>query len=110
MKTVRIIETTDDKMKYKIWHDFNKAEVTEEEIEKVMDRIVKEDIKDLNVFVITFNDEEIDTVDWMIEIVKNVPLELKCITIPEYLTEYCVYGCPYYVLEKITVQPETATE
>ena len=41
---------------------------------------------------------------------KNVPLELKCITIPEYLTEYCVYGCPYYVLEKITVQPETATE
>lgn len=76
MKTVRIIEMTDDKMKYKIWHDFNKAEVTDEEIEKVMDRIVEEDIKDLNVFVITFNDEEIDTVDWMIEIVKNIPLEL----------------------------------
>ena len=32
MKTVRIIEMTDDKMKYKIWHDFNKAEVTEEQL------------------------------------------------------------------------------
>ncbi|MGL4338207.1 MAG: YutD family protein [Turicibacter sp.] len=32
---------------------------------------------------------------------KNVPLELKCLTIPEYITEFCVYGCPYYVLEKI---------
>ena len=37
MKTVRIIETTDDKMKYKIWHDFNKAEVTEEEIELLIE-------------------------------------------------------------------------
>ncbi len=35
---------------------------------------------------------------------KNVPLELKCVTIPEYLAEYCVYGCPYYVLEKVSGQ------
>lgn len=38
---------------------------------------------------------------------KNVPLELKCVTIPEYLAEYCVYGCPYYVLEKVSGQMVT---
>ncbi len=32
---------------------------------------------------------------------KNVPLESKCLTIPEYLVEYCAYGCPYYVVEKV---------
>jgi len=32
---------------------------------------------------------------------KNVPLDLKCVTIPEYIAEYCTYGCPYYVVEKI---------
>ena len=32
---------------------------------------------------------------------KNVPLDLKCVTIPEYIAEYCAYGCPYYVVEKI---------
>ena len=32
---------------------------------------------------------------------KNVPLEVKAITIPEYLVEYCAYGCPYYIIEKI---------
>lgn len=37
---------------------------------------------------------------------KNVPLELKSVTIPEYLAEYCVYGCPYYVLERDLTQPE----
>ncbi|HAX73535.1 MAG TPA: DUF1027 domain-containing protein [Firmicutes bacterium] len=34
---------------------------------------------------------------------KNVPAELKALVIPEYLAEYCAYGCPYYVLEKIKV-------
>ena len=33
--------------------------------------------------------------------VKNVPLDSKCLTIPEYISEYCAYGCPYYVVEKI---------
>ena len=32
---------------------------------------------------------------------KNVPLDSKCVTIPEYIAEYCTYGCPYYVVEKI---------
>jgi len=33
---------------------------------------------------------------------RGVPLDLKSSTIPEYLNEYCAYGCPYYVLEKIS--------
>ena len=32
---------------------------------------------------------------------KNVPLDSKCLTIPEYISEYCAYGWPYYVVEKI---------
>ena len=76
MRTVRIIETTNDEKKYKVWYDFNKEEVTEEEIEEVMDKVSKQDIKELNVYVITFNDEKIETVDWMIEITKNIPIEL----------------------------------
>ncbi len=32
---------------------------------------------------------------------KNVSLEHKSLTIPEYLVEYCSYGCPYYVIEKV---------
>ena len=31
---------------------------------------------------------------------KNVSLEHKSLIIPEYLVEYCAYGCPYYILEK----------
>lgn len=41
-----------------------------------MDKVSKQDIKELNVYVITFNDEKIETVDWMIEITKNIPIEL----------------------------------
>lgn len=32
---------------------------------------------------------------------KGAPLEVKSTTIPEYLKEYCAYGCPYYILEKV---------
>lgn len=35
---------------------------------------------------------------------KEVPLELKSKTIPDYLKEYCSYGCPYYILEKVVVK------
>ncbi|MDE5977646.1 MAG: YutD family protein [Turicibacter sp.] len=38
---------------------------------------------------------------------KNVPLDTKCVTIPEYLAEYCVYGCPYYIVEKIVTKQST---
>ena len=33
---------------------------------------------------------------------RGVSLDLKSTTIPEYITEYCAYGCPYYIVEKIT--------
>ena len=35
---------------------------------------------------------------------KNVPLDSKCETIPEYLAEYCAYGFPYYIVEKIVAK------
>ena len=32
---------------------------------------------------------------------KNIPIDQKSFSIPEYLAEYCAYGCPYYILEKL---------
>ena len=35
---------------------------------------------------------------------KGAPLELKSTIIPEYISEYCAYGCPYYILERVRLE------
>ncbi|MCL1948941.1 MAG: YutD family protein [Turicibacter sp.] len=35
---------------------------------------------------------------------KGIPPEQRVESIPDYLAEYCAYGCPYYVIEKIIMK------
>ena len=35
---------------------------------------------------------------------KGIGAENRFEAIPDYLTEYCAYGCPYYIIEKQTVR------
>lgn len=76
MKTVKIIELIDGVKKYKVWHDFQKSIVQLEDIEHVMESLKDKNIKDLYVYVVTFDADAIQSVDWMIQIFNNIPGDL----------------------------------
>lgn len=35
---------------------------------------------------------------------KGISADMRMEAIPDYIAEYCAFGCPYYVIEKVVVR------
>ena len=84
MRTIKIIELTDEGKGYRVWYDFFKSEVVMPEIEFALIDIKRKKIKKPEVYIVTFNGNEIETVDWVVELWENIPNELMY----EYIDNY----------------------